>query len=210
MLVCFRKKTTLQAAIEEANVDLDHKLLQGSAADRIKLARAEAYAIKCMMLDITQSSRSVVSGSKISAAVHALIKKFKNSKDNSKPGWGVPSLPVTSPVRPMKSFEDTRAHEAAQPTSDPSSSSCNCSAVADSVADSNSSSFESNVCMSSGSVHSENPITQRSASQISLVDRLFPLELDEAMDSQGSGVDIVAVTRNVPHSTIDKLHAIGR
>jgi hypothetical protein len=40
----FPKKTTLQDAIEKANKDLEHKLLQ-QGSGRIKLARAEAHML---------------------------------------------------------------------------------------------------------------------------------------------------------------------
>ena len=213
----FPKKTTLQDAIEEANKDLENKLLPGAASDRIKLARAEAYAIKSMMLDIAQAAKSIVSGAKISPAVHALIKKFKLSKgEAAKPIWGVPSLPLVSPVRPMRKLDDAFVLDHDRSSIDACSTLAWSSPKSTSFASETLQASAPRVSEPSSSSSGESAAVQVSAaslqkseSALSLADRLFPLDLDDDMgDSQSSGVDIVEVVKNLKPSAADLAPAV--
>ena len=77
------KKTTLQDCIEQLNNDLAKQFLQGTAVQQNIKARAEAYAIKAMLLDIMRTSKVTKSGVKLGNSLLLLVKKFLASTKNT-------------------------------------------------------------------------------------------------------------------------------
>ena len=78
----YPKKTTLQDAFKLTDEHYKYGLtekVEGSKGERI---RAEAYAIKSMFLDITNTAKHMKTGERLPEALQKLVVKFKTKKDN--------------------------------------------------------------------------------------------------------------------------------
>ena len=79
MRVCMHpKKTTLISALEKFNVHFENTVYTGSAAQKDKLARADAYMLKQTVMEIENAARHATTGQKLGTGLQELLRIFRS------------------------------------------------------------------------------------------------------------------------------------
>ena len=72
------KKTTLISALEKFNVHFENTIYTGSAEQKDKIARADAYMLKQMVMEIENAAKHAKTGQKLSPGLHDLLRIFRS------------------------------------------------------------------------------------------------------------------------------------